>query len=102
MNIKIKFRESFRPFGSGGPAVGSAQLVRAGAGSGKSVHAPGRAVLEQHRIPLNEQDAQTMSDDLDLRNRVNVARSTIPAVTHVDYSARVQTVDEGRIRGLRS
>ena len=53
-------------------------------------------VLEQHRIPLNEQDAQTMSDDPDLRNRVNVARSTIPAVTHVDYSARVQTVDSGR------
>ena len=53
-------------------------------------------VLEQHRIPLNEQDAQAMSDDLDLRNRINVARSTIPAVTHVDYSARVQTVDDGR------
>ena len=32
----------------------------------------------------------------DLRERVNVPRSTIPAVTHVDYSARVQTVDETR------
>ena len=37
-----------------------------------------------------------MADDPDLRNRVNVVRSTIPAVTHVDYSARVQTVDEDR------
>ena len=34
-----------------------------------------------------------MQTDPDLRQRVNVARSTIPAVTHVDYSARVQTVD---------
>ena len=32
----------------------------------------------------------------DLRNRVQVVRSEIPAVTHVDYSARVQTVDEPR------
>jgi len=37
-----------------------------------------------------------MTDDPDLRNRVNIPRSTIPAVTHVDYSARVQTVDEHR------
>jgi carbamoyltransferase len=31
-----------------------------------------------------------------LRHRVNVVRSTVPAITHVDYSARVQTVDEER------
>jgi carbamoyltransferase len=37
-----------------------------------------------------------MEADPDLRHRVNVVRSTVPAVTHVDYSARVQTVDEGR------
>ncbi len=37
-----------------------------------------------------------MAADPDLRNRVNIPRSTIPAVTHVDYSARVQTVDEAR------
>ena len=35
----------------------------------------------------------------DLRQRVNVVRSTIPAVTHVDYSARVQTVDAVRAHG---
>ncbi len=34
--------------------------------------------------------------DPDLRLRVNVARSSIPAITHVDMSARVQTVDESR------
>ena len=32
----------------------------------------------------------------DLRQRVNIVRSTLPAITHVDYSARVQTVDEKR------
>jgi carbamoyltransferase len=32
----------------------------------------------------------------DLRQRVNVVRSTMPAVTHVDYSARLQTVDSAR------
>ncbi len=37
-----------------------------------------------------------METDSDLRQRVNVVRSTIPAVTHVDYSARVQTVDAAR------
>jgi carbamoyltransferase len=37
-----------------------------------------------------------MQRDPDLRQRVNVVRSAIPAVTHVDYSARIQTVDEER------
>ena len=37
-----------------------------------------------------------MSHNPDLRQRVNVARSSVPAVTHVDYSARVQTVDRER------
>ena len=34
-----------------------------------------------------------MTTDPDLRHRVNIVRSTVPAITHVDYSARVQTVD---------
>jgi carbamoyltransferase len=37
-----------------------------------------------------------MAASPDLRQRVNVIRSTVPAITHVDYSARVQTVDEKR------
>jgi carbamoyltransferase len=37
-----------------------------------------------------------MAGDPDLRTRINVPRSDIPAVTHVDYSARVQTIDERR------
>ena len=37
-----------------------------------------------------------MFHEPDLRQRVNIARSTVPAITHVDYSARVQTVDRER------
>jgi carbamoyltransferase len=53
-------------------------------------------VRESQRIPLMETERRKMAGDPDLRQRVNVVRSTIPAVTHVDYSARVQTVDAVR------
>ena len=53
-------------------------------------------VRDEHRVPIDEATEITMSSDPDLRNRVNIPRSVIPAVTHVDYSARVQTVDEER------
>lgn len=53
-------------------------------------------ILEQHRTPLSAQQLETMTHDRDLRQRVNIVRSAVPAVTHVDYSARVQTVDPDR------
>jgi len=53
-------------------------------------------VLDSHRVPILPAELALMRNDPDLRKRVNVMRSTIPAVTHVDYSARVQTVDELR------
>jgi carbamoyltransferase len=96
MNLKIKFRESFRPFA---PAV-----LRERAGECFALE-PGQespymllvaAVRERHRLPLSEADRKTMTEAPDLRQRVNVVRSTFPAITHVDYSARVQTVDEPR------
>ena len=96
MNLKIKFRESFRPFA---PCVLQDEAHRwFGLREGQEspymlLVAP---VLAEHRIPVDPHDAGTMQSDPDLRNRVNVLRSTIPAVTHVDYSARVQTVDRGR------
>jgi carbamoyltransferase len=96
MNLKIKFRESFRPFA---PVV-----LKEHASSWFDLDprhespymllvAPVRA---EQRLPLTTQEQETMAGDPDLRHRVNVVRSTIPAVTHVDYSARVQTVDAGR------
>ena len=97
MNLKIKFRESFRPFA---PIVLRSEahaLVRARAGAGEPVHAARRAGARRApRADRPTSSASTMASDPDLRNRVNVPRSTIPAVTHVDYSARLQTVDEAR------
>jgi len=96
MNVKIKFRESFRPFA---PCV-LQERVRdyfEMYGDQESPYmllvAP---VLEKHRVELSEADRKKMSEDPDLRQRVNIIRSTLPAITHVDYSARLQTVDEPR------
>ncbi len=93
MNLKIKFRESFRPFA---PCVLQDNVAEYFELDGESPYmllvAP---VLERHRTVLTEEQKQEMTDP-DLRKRVNIKRSTIPAVTHVDYSARVQTVDEAR------
>ena len=96
MNLKIKFRESFRPFA---PCVLREEAHRwFGLKPGQEspymlLVAP---VLEAHRLPLSVDQQATMENDPDLRHRVNVPRSVIPSVTHVDYSARIQTVDEGR------
>jgi carbamoyltransferase len=102
MNLKIKFRESFRPFA---PCVLREHVhewfgMRPGEDSAYMLLvAP---VLEKHRVPLSAADAAVLRKDLDLLRRVNLVRSTVPAITHVDYSARVQTVDErhGRYQRL--
>jgi carbamoyltransferase len=96
MNLKIKFRESFRPFA---PCVLQERVSDyfAMKPSQESPYmllvAP---VLERHRIALLPADQKKMAEDPDLRQRVNLVRSTVPAITHVDYSARIQTVDEKR------
>jgi carbamoyltransferase len=96
MNLKIKFRESFRPFA---PCVLRERaadyfaLRRETESPYMLIVAP---LLEKHRTPLSEAQRGRMADDPDLRQRVNIARSTVPAITHVDYSARIQTVDEER------
>src|SRR3989442_6068117 len=86
MNLKIKYRESFRPFA---PAVLTDRVSEFFAFSGESPYmlivAP---VLESRRRPR----ALATSGD-DLLELINQRRSDIPAVTHWDYSARLQTVD---------
>ena len=52
-------------------------------------------VREELRTRLAQEEERRL-DDPDLRVRVSVPRSRYPAITHVDYSARVQTVDEER------
>jgi carbamoyltransferase len=96
MNLKIKFRESFRPFA---PAVMHDRAsewfdVRPGQESPYMLLvAP---VREKRRTYIDAEAERTMHHDSDLRRRVNIVRSEIPAVTHVDYSARLQTIDEER------
>jgi carbamoyltransferase len=96
MNVKIKFRESFRPFAPCVLQDHAQEWFGLGPGQESPYMLLVAPVLEGHRVPIPPELGQTMAADPDLRNRVNVVRSTVPAVTHVDYSARVQTVDEGR------
>jgi len=53
-------------------------------------------VQEHRRVPIDAETQRVMDNDPDLRRRVNIVRSEIPAVTHVDFSARLQTVDLDR------
>src|SRR5262249_51649247 len=91
MNLKIKFRESFRPFA---PIVLRECVddyfeMRPGEDSPYMLLvAP---VRESQRCPLPPEHEQSFGID-----KLNYSRSSIPAVTHVDYSARVQTVDGER------
>jgi carbamoyltransferase len=85
MNLKIKYRESFRPFA---PSVLAERVGDYFEYDGDSPYmlmvAPIRKEL---RIPMTpEQDTLFGIDKL------NIVRSTLPSITHVDYSARLQTV----------
>lgn len=83
MNLKIKFRESFRPFA---PAVKAEKVSDWFDFSGESPYMLMVAdVLEKHRIP-------SRSEGLFGIDLLNQPRSVLPAITHVDYSARLQTV----------
>jgi carbamoyltransferase len=85
MNLKIKFRESFRPFA---PAVLREHVADWFELDGDSPYMLLVAdVLPSRRLPMRD-DAKALWGI----ERLNVPRSTIPAVTHVDYSARIQTV----------
>ena len=96
MNLKIKFRESFRPFA---PIVMKEHaheyfdIEPRHESPYMLVVAP---VSEARRVAISEEDRRIMATSPDLLKRVNVVRSEVPAVTHVDDSARLQTVDEAR------
>jgi carbamoyltransferase len=85
MNLKIKYRESFRPFA---PSVLAERVSdyfdQHGASPYMLIVAP---VREELRIPLTEEQQQLFGID-----KLKLKRSALPAITHVDYSARVQTV----------
>lgn len=96
MNLKIKFRESFRPFAPCVLEENAPEWFDMQPGQESPYMLTVAPVREEHRIAIPEEELERMRSDPDLRNRVNVARSTVPAITHVDCSARVQTVDEER------
>jgi carbamoyltransferase len=96
MNLKIKFRESFRPFAPivlKEHAAAWFDLDPRHESPYMLIVAP---VRTEHWLPISPEQQRVMAADPDLRQRVNIPRSIIPAVTHVDYSARLQTVDARR------
>ncbi|MEM7540545.1 MAG: carbamoyltransferase [Pseudomonadota bacterium] len=85
MNLKIKYRESFRPFA---PAILAERVSDYFEHSGNSPYMLIVAPLkERHRIAMTKEQESLFGID-----KLNVSRSSIPAITHVDYSARLQTV----------
>ena len=96
MNLKIKFRESFRPFAPCILQERVSEFFEMREGQQSPYMLLVAPVVEEQRIKLTDADSKKMAADPDLRQRVNIVRSTIPAITHVDYSARIQTVDQER------
>jgi carbamoyltransferase len=86
MNLKVKFRESFRPFA---PAV---LRERAGAYFELDTDSPYMLLVAPVRAELRRPVPPGLRG-LDL---LKAERSTLPAITHVDFSARIQTVDAAR------
>ena len=85
MNLKIKFRESFRPFA---PAVLREHVAEWFELSGESPYMLLVAdVKTDRRLPVPAEAEKLWGIE-----KLNVPRSTVPAITHVDYSARIQTV----------
>jgi carbamoyltransferase len=88
MNLKIKYRESFRPFA---PAV---LAERAAEWFELDVQSPYMMLVAPVHARLRKEGGPPPGSDL--RTWVNEIRSEIPAVTHVDNSARLQTVDRAQ------
>ncbi len=85
LNLKVKYRESFRPF--------APSILREDLNSWFNLNIDSpymlmvAEVIKNKCIPMNEEQEKLFGI-----NKLNLKRSEIPAVTHVDYSARIQTV----------
>jgi carbamoyltransferase len=87
LNLKVKFRESFRPFAPAVLREDVSEWFELDADSPYMLLVAG--LRAAHRRAMTGEEQALFGID-----RLNVARSGIPAVTHVDYSARIQTVHE--------
>ncbi len=85
LNLKVKFRESFRPFAPSVLREDVADWFELDSDSPYMLLVAD--VAEARRIPMTAEQQALFGID-----KLNVPRSEIPAVTHVDYSARIQTV----------
>ena len=89
MNLKIKFRESFRPFAPSVLREKCAEFFDLDCDSPYMLLIAN--VREERRLPTDM--AQFHGGDDDMLPVISQPRSDVPAITHVDYSARLQTVD---------
>lgn len=88
MNLKIKFRESFRPFA---PCV-----LRENVSEYFEMRDNEDSPYMLLVAPVHESQRKNTNGDATGLDKLKQIRSTVPAITHVDYSARVQTVDPER------
>jgi carbamoyltransferase len=85
LNLKVKYRESFRPFAPSVLREDVADWFQLEDDSPYMLLVAD--LVESKRIPISEEQQKLFGID-----KLNIPRSTVPAVTHVDYSARIQTV----------
>lgn len=95
LNLKIKFRESFRPFAPSVLRERASDYFELNEGQESPYMLLVEKVKPERRVDFVLSDYLNEYND-NLLSIVNRARADIPAVTHVDYSARIQTVDEER------
>ena len=88
MNLKIKFRESFRPFA---PSV-----LQEHTSEYFEIEAFQDSPYMLLVAPVRDDKRRIGQEDLEGLNKLNAVRSEVPAITHVDYSARLHTVDATR------
>ena len=85
MNLKIKYRESFRPFA---PSVLEERIS-----DYFEIDRPSPYMLLVAYINNNRRLPQSSKDGISMMERLKIKRSDIPAITHLDYSARLQSVN---------
>ncbi len=86
MNLKIKYRESFRPF--------APSCLEEKVGDFFEIDRPSPYMLLVAQVKPDRCKGIEQAKELPIRRRINQSRSDVPAITHVDYSARIQTVSK--------